>query len=239
MKLGSISFRRRWLVCVAVALATVIGLVVAGSQALMVREFALRVPNQFTVAQLRRSQSVCEGPVVSPGETSAVGIWGGSALGLAVVGVELRDPATGRRLAFGQTNTAGSNGYVVPLSRPVPAGRPVRICVTAILNTFELVGGAAVVPNVRMVGGMHGMQFSLVLDDNRTLLGSLSTAFSRASLWRPSWVGAWTFWLLAIALLCTFGIAVAAVVSADSRDDDERRDRAELEAVEDRPQPVL
>ena len=66
-----------------------------------------------------------------------------------------------------------------------------------------------------------GEKFSLALlsDGDRSLLGSLPTAFSRASLWRPSWVGAWTFWVLAIALLATFGLAVVAVISAAGDDD--------------------
>ena len=114
-------------------------------------------------------------------------------------------------------------------------------------------GSAVSEPGVTVTGIPAGQRFSLVLlsDGDRSLLGSLSLAFSRASLWRPSWVGAWTFWVLVIALLVTFGLAVVAVVRA--ADDDAAPPTAHFdrpgpvaprpadgrsEAGEDRPQPV-
>ncbi len=92
-----------------------------------------------------------------------------------------------------------------------------------------------------------GQRFSLVLlsDGSRSLLGSLSLAFSRASLWRLSWVGPWTFWVLAIALLMAFGLVVAAVVRAADDDgppppppSDGQVDDLPSDPRENRPQPV-
>jgi len=74
-----------------------------------------------------------------------------------------------------------------------------------------------------MSGKKPGLEFSLVLfsGHGQSLLGALGKAFSRASLFRPSWIGAWTFWALAVALVATiaFGaVAIAAAASADSDD---------------------
>lgn len=229
--------RPGWRICALLALVVVIGLLVAGSRNVTIREVALRVPNQDAVALLGSSApTVCEGPVTSPGPIRGVGIWGGSALGVAVVGVDVRDARTQMHVASGQIDATAPGEYVARLSRPVAAHRPLTICVAGILNTFSLSGGPTETPNVTMTGANHGLQFSLVLDNSRSLLGSLSTAFSRASLWRPSWVGSWTFWVLTFGVLGTFGLAVVAVMSADASDED--RERSDLQPGEDRPQPV-
>ncbi len=40
----------------------------------------------------------------------------------------------------------------------------------------------------------------LVREPERSLLSELPDSFERAALFRPGWVGAWTFWLLLVAL---------------------------------------
>jgi hypothetical protein len=109
-----------------------------------------------------------------------------------------------------------------------------------------------------MSGQPRGQEYSLVLlsQSQRSLLAWLPTAFSRASLWRPSWVGAWTFWVLAGGLLATFALAVLAVLKAAEDDDAVEHQPASdgptrdnpssteppaddpSEAAQDRPQPV-
>ena len=91
-------------------------------------------------------------------------------------------------------------------------------------------GAGAQAPGVVADGVVPGMQFALVLTHRVTLLGSLSTAFSRAAIFRPDWVGAWTFWLLLALLACTLPLAGVAIVRAlDDPDPDENshaRDRS-------------
>ncbi|MGH2876926.1 MAG: hypothetical protein ACRDLV_11805 [Solirubrobacteraceae bacterium] len=217
--------RRLWLPAAVLALLAVLGLLVAGSQAMAVRTFSIGEPNGGTVATLHVKDTVCEGPVVSHGPARAVAIWGSATTGLAELTVSVRDAANARPLASGTVITdPAPGGYTAHLMRPVPGGRPVTVCVRGDIGGFLLSGGSAVAPGVRMTGA-PGSQFSLVMFSagDRTLLGSLGTAFSRASLWRPSWVGSWTFWVLTIALLGTFVLAVAAVAGAaadDQRDED-------------------
>jgi hypothetical protein len=219
-----VSVRHGWLSCIGLALISLVGLLVAGSQGLAVRSFALEAPNHYPVTLLHPSTRVCEGPVTSQGPARSVGIWGASAFGPARLTVEVQDAGTQRVWASGDLEAStAENEYTARLARAVPGDRPLRICLTEDLNTFSLEGSAAVHPNVGMTGKVAGQEFSLVLlGDSRSLLSSLPTAFSRASLFRPSWVGSWTFWVLAIALLATFGLAAVAVASACASDEEDR-----------------
>ena len=63
-----------------------------------------------------------------------------------------------------------------------------------------------------------------------SLLSQAPTMFRRASLFRPRWVGEWTLWVLAFALLVTFPIAGLAVAKA-SRSPTPHDDRNELAAA--------
>jgi hypothetical protein len=245
--------KRAWLWCAGLAVIALVALGISGRRGLMVREFSNRIPSQGSVALLRPTQQVCEGPVTSPRQIQGVGIWGGSVVGVARLSVAVQDADTHQQLAFGRIAATTATGYIAHLNTAVPASRPLRICLVGNLNTFSVLGGPAASPTAEMTGRKPGAEFSLaLLNDDRSLLGSLSTAFSRASLFRPAWVASWTFWLLACALLAAFGLGVAAVASAasadgeeDGRDDDS--DRADVpppspdprsEAGQDRPQTV-
>ena len=211
-----------WLLSVGLTVLIIAALFAAGSRDMMVREFALGVPNAKSVALLRPSQQVCEGSVTSPNQIKSVGIWGASVTGLSRMTVEVKDANDGRPLASGQVEVTAPGEHVGRLTSTVAGGRPLRICLIGDLNTVSLLGGPAVQPKVVMSGKRRGLEFSLVLlSEKRSLLSSLSTAFKRAALWRPSWVGTWTFWLLSIGLLATFGLAVVAVASAAAEDGEE------------------
>jgi hypothetical protein len=91
-------------------------------------------------------------------------------------------------------------------------------------GSFALQGWLALAPGVTMTGGNGGMQFSLVLlrPVGSTFLGSLPTAFARASLFKLSWLRPWIFWLLCALLLSTilFGsLAISAAVREDASAD--------------------
>jgi hypothetical protein len=165
----------------------------------------------------------------------------------------VQDAATRRSLATGTIEAVPvETEWTARLARDVSGGRPLRICLTGDVSAFSLAGSAASDPTVLVTGVPTGQRFSLVLlsDGNRSLLGSLSTAFSRASLWRLSWVGSWTFWVLTLALLGTFALGAAAVTSAATTDDEGRPPRDDgpdglapspdgrSEAGQDRPQTV-
>jgi hypothetical protein len=214
--------RRSLRFLVGLALLVVVALLVSAAVSGPVRTFALDVPNAIPVAQLHPSLRSCEGPVVSDGPAGSVGIWGAAASGRATLTVQVQDARTNRILATGPISATTGNGrYTAHLSRAVAGGRPLRICVLDDSGQFVLSGSTSAHPNIIMTGGVPGAEFSLVLLRGRSLLDSLPLAFGRASLWRPSWVGGWTFWVLTIALLATFGLGVGAVLSAAAADDED------------------
>jgi hypothetical protein len=203
---------------VAIAIVAVAVLLVTGAQHRNVREYSLRVPDQEAVALLGRSDRACEGPVSSPRRFTDVTVCGG-AVKVTVL------PARSRRpLASGTIQATTGGALHATLSRTVPAATRVRICLTSRFNTFSLAGAPVAAGDVAMTGPGHDLAFSLALErDHLSLLGSLPTAFGRASLFKLSWLGSWTFWVLAIALLASFGVAVVAVASAAGEDDADNR----------------
>lgn len=206
---------------VALALIAVAALAVSAGASRTVREFSLRSPDQRPVVALHRRDRVCEGPVGASRTVTGVQLWGGSALGVSRVRVDVERAGRRTPLASGALSATGYAQSTVALDRPVAAGTPVRVCVTGVLNTFQLFGSQAVDPRVQMGGQQAGFEFSLSLTGHRSLLDALSLAFQRASLWKLSWVGGWTFWVLAIALLAGFAVAVAAVAAAAAEDGEE------------------
>ena len=255
MRFRSTKVRRALLPGVACAVIAVVGLLIAGSRPIAVRTATADAPNQSTIAELHPGQHVCEGPLRSRGPARSVAIWGASAGGVARLTVAVADAATHTVLASGPLHAIPlETVWSARLARAVPGGRPLEVCLTEDTSVFSLSGSAVSAPTVSVTGIATGQRFSLILlsDGDRSLLGSLSTAFERASLWRPSWVGSWTFWLLAIALLAAFGVGVSAVVSAASADlpeagapDDGRPDGdappsadGDSETSQDRSQPV-
>jgi hypothetical protein len=204
---------------VAIAVIAVAVLLVTAASHRNVREYSLRVPDQEAVTLLYPSARVCEGPVSSPRTFTGVAIWGGPAVGVSAVRVTVSSAASDRPLATGSIRATTAGEHHATLTRPVSSGTPVRICLTSTLNTFSLDGGAVSAGQVAMTGHGHQLAFSLALvNDHHSLLGSLPLAFGRASDFKLSWLGSWTFWVLAIALLASFGVAVAAVASAAGED---------------------
>jgi hypothetical protein len=212
---------RPMLAAIAVTFLVLVTLVIGGLHPQAVRTAAADAPNQFTIAVLRPGHRVCEGPLVSHGPARSVGVWGAPTGGTARLTITVRNARTGAMLASGPMEAQPVEAeWTSHLAQAVPDGRRLRVCLTDNTNVFSLAGSPASAPHLVATGGSKGQRFSLVLlsDANNSLLNSLPTAFARASLWRPSWVGSWTFWVLTILLLATFGIGLAGVASAASAD---------------------
>ena len=228
---------RSWLPFVALAGLALIGLLIAGSRAIAQRTFALGSPNQSAVALLKPTQQVCEGPISTPAAFQSVGIWGAAVGGPATLTVDVKDAASRGLLASGRLEaTTAPAAYRARLDRTVAVRRSVSICfVGAGANSFSLLGSPAIHPSIVMSGTKPGLEFSMILvnEGDKSLLSSLGTAFTRASLFRPSWVGAWTFWVLTAALVATLGFGAVAIAAAASADDERRSAVADHDAAED------
>ncbi len=161
----------------------------------------------------RASHRLCEGPIRSPSPAHAVEVFGDPGAGASTVTVTVL--AGGRSIATGsRTADPAGRGQRVGLDHSIPAHRPVEVCIGASGGALTVFGAGAQAPGVTTRGVAPGMQFALVLTRPGTLLGSLPAAFSRAAIFRPSWVGAWTFWLLVALVACTLPLAGVAVIRA-------------------------
>jgi hypothetical protein len=58
----------------------------------------------------------------------------------------------------------------------------------------------------------------LLRSQSSSVLSLLPTIFRRAALFRPTWMGEWTFWVLLAALVAAFPLAALAVASATADD---------------------
>jgi hypothetical protein len=217
--------RRTWLLLVALPLCALIALVISATQPMQIRVYALGAPNGGPAATLARGQQACEGPIHVPAKIGGARVWGNGVGASSQLEVSVRNAITGRPLADGQMTAPpepGSDDAV--LYGSVPTGSIVRICVTDVGPVpFSLLGSPPTHPQILMSldGKVTFAEFSLVFlgGSRKSFLAALPTAFSRAALFRFSWVGPWTFWVLAVALLGTIAScawAVAAAARADS-----------------------
>jgi hypothetical protein len=213
--------RRPWLAFVVSALIALIVLVVLSLRPLSVRQYALGAPDQFPVAVLKPGDRVCEGPIRTPTSIQQVGIWGGAVTDRSDTTVSVDNAGSGRELAGGTLTATGAAEQHVTLSRTIAADQSIRVCLTQRRNAFSLLGSPSVNPTVVMTGAQPGSQYSLVLlqRSGTSLLNSLPTAFSRASLFKPSWVGSWTFWLLAGLLVATIALGAIGIALAAREDE--------------------
>lgn len=196
--------RRPTLIGAAVATLTTVVVVVLALAPRYVQEATLRAPAQTSVAVLQPGREVCVSPAYAATPTDAIAVWGGPVLSNARVDVTASTLTGSPVLADGRFTASSAREYVARLSAQVAANRHFRVCVRAAFNAFSVLGTP---PNP-----------SLALLHRVSGLAALRLAFDRASLFRPSWVGSWTFWVLALAFLAAFGVAVAAVARATAED---------------------
>jgi len=199
------------------AIAVAVGLLLAGLRRVELRAFVLRTQTAGVVATATARAAACEGPVRTPEPVRRVVIYG-VRHGDPEVRIVVR-ATDGRIVASGPLPPGASAANMDP---HIPAATPVRVCVTARNGTLDLLGGSngsEVSRHFSTTGVARGQVFALLLERPSSLLGALGTAFSRAAIFRPSWVGAWTFWLLLALLGCTLPLAGLALVRAVRADD--------------------
>lgn len=219
-------FGRSWHPFAALAIVLLVALLVSGQRTHRDRVYALGSPNQISVDVLPPAQTACEGPIIGVAQVGGARLWGAAVDGTARLRIMVDDARTGTLLSDGQVDAGTEpNAYTATLARTAPKRPALRVCVTNLgPRPFSLLGSAPVRPGVVMTtnGRTRPAEFSLVLVSPPTtsLLGQLGTAFSRASLFRPGWVGAWTFWLLTLGLLGTIVLAAMAINAAARADQD-------------------
>jgi hypothetical protein len=217
--------RRVWLPFTMFAVLALLALLASGLRGVPIRAFALGVPNVRTVAVARPRALVCEGPFSSQHAFQSAVLSATHVSGKPLVRIWSQD-AGGRKLVASGPLEASPSGvsdsYTAVLSNAVDADVLVDICLADPDGEFRLQGYVPGYSGVAIVGSRPREAFSLVLLESGThsFIGSLGLAFSRAALFRPSWVGPWTFWVLLLALLGTVPLGALAI-SAAARSEDE------------------
>jgi hypothetical protein len=217
---------RAWAPFAFLALLASAGLLVAGLRAGPIRAYAVGVPNVKRVAVARPHHQVCEGPIHSQYAFASVVLWGRYVSGKPRVRVWAGEPGATALISAGLVERSLPGGYgqfTAKLKASVAGGRAVNICVSDPSGKLRLQGSTPGYSGVTIAGSEPLKAFSMVTlePSQHSLLGSLSLAFSRASLFRPSWVGTWTFWALLIALLGTVPLTALAISAAISSEDDQ------------------
>jgi len=231
---------------IAFALAAILGvsgLILAGATDQRSTAFALDVTKGGAVVPLDRGQKACQGPIAVTAAFAGVEIWVAPVPPPGVnVRVSAYDAADGKVLASG----AGSVRSVAPstpsfrLAHTVGSGAPVYICLTnrgpqqlGMLGAPPHVGSGLLTVDGRPTGSPLALAMVLLDAHPSSLLSSLPRSFRRAALFRPGWVGAWTFWLLLALVLAAFPLAAVAagLATRADRDGDGRRGRAIIEPI--------
>ena len=205
---------------VGVAILVLAALVVSGLESTPVRTYALREPNESRAAHITPRRSACEAPVSGKGTTRGFEFFGGVASGDPRVIVKVFSLHRNALIASGRVrDPLAASEPDVRLDRPVAGGESLRVCVEVRGHgAYDLNGAAATYPSTHTTGVLRGTQFSLLLTRPGTPIGSLPRAFRRASIFRPSWIGSWLFWLLSGLLAVAFIIAITSVHWAATAD---------------------
>jgi hypothetical protein len=220
---------RGWPSLVAIALAGLIALVLAAVVNQRDLAFSPGVPITRVAAALDRGETACQRAVRVVEPFTAVELvprWLGSR-GPPLT-VEVTEYRSRRRVA----RVAVTAGY--PDNRPlrvatgaVDLDRRVDVCITNRgPERVGIEGGEAesAAPSALFVDGRENDASALALrflHRPRSVASQLPVAFERAALFRPGWVGPWTFWLLALAVglgvPALLARALATAVREDSR----------------------
>jgi len=189
--------------------------------------FSVDVPSAAPVASLNPGQALCEGPVKTAVAFAGILVYvvPAAAPG-ATLDMTVRDAAGGRPLATGRLPA----GYfeltpaTATLNASVPVGRRVIVCLRSRGPRPVSLLGAGYFPGspaLTVAGKASSSAISIVFlrAHPRSLLSLIPTIFQRAALFRPGWVGAWTFWVLAGGLLVAFALTARALTWAVREDD--------------------
>ena len=215
------------------------GLAVSAARGQRWTAFSVRVPARAFAVLLQPSQQACQTPVMvsTPVGGFEAWIYSGPVPGPAV-GVTVSDARDGKLLALGRISpshreTTPPSGFPTPISTrtrfnaTVPAGERITVCFLNLGTTAVAVmgsgGPSAISGALTSPAQSRGNAIALLFlrPHSQSLFSMLPTVFRRAMLFRPAWVGAGTFWLLAGALLGSFALGALAVARASAADAEE------------------
>lgn len=198
------------------------------------RGFRLRVPSDSQVL-VRPGQERCSSIIRPPGAgADRVRFWArASGAGpTPPIVVFVRRSRTAQTLADGTAVVGPPGPRTVRLRGSVAGSRKVVACfldvgaVPAVLLPPPGTPMRVTVERSDALADYADIGLELNRRDNRPLLALLPAVFERASLFRPGWVGAWTYWLLLVALVIAVPVLLSRALASASEEDDPDSSRA-------------
>lgn len=219
------SIRRAVLAWMVVSILGLGGLALAGGRDERSTAFSLQVPSSMPVTVVRRDEPVCQRTLVAGTAFRGVQLWVGAVPSPGAT-LEVRAQATGGgSLGSGTVlvSAAQSSSPRVWFGHVISGGARLSICFEDLSEQpVPLLGAAAGPSSGALVRGGRGLgtaaSMVMLSPHPRSMLNLLPTIFHRAALFRPSWMGDWTYWTLLAAVLAAFPLAAASVVLAARRD---------------------
>ena len=183
-------------------------------------------------APLAAGHEACQGPLSPPAQAFdrvvvSLGTYGKPG---QPVEVSVRDAASHRvlstgKLAGGYPDIEKAPEQSIPVTRITPRSA-IDVCVrNAGTGKVAVYGttGLAHRTSTAIVDGKPQPSIDLAVrlerGPKRSLLARLPDAFGHAATFKPSWVGAWTFWVLAALVLLAVPLLLARALSGALRDE--------------------
>ncbi len=211
------------------------GLAVSAARGQQWTAFSVKVAARGYAVIIQPGQEACQAPVVISARVGGVEVWAhpGTLPG-PLLGVTVSDARDHKLLAVGRISpgyreTAPPQGYPTPdalrtrFDATVPAGKRIELCFLNVgPNPVGLLGsgpsGTSGTLTTPAQSPPQAISLLFLRPASQSLFSMLPTIFRRAMLFRPTWVGAWTFWLLLVALLGSFGVGALAIARASAAD---------------------
>jgi hypothetical protein len=216
----------------AFGMVVLAGLILAAALALT-REsrlvYTLGAGPAAPVAVLRGGQQACQKPVDPPAErfdrvVVSLGTFGrpGPPLDVLLRPQVAGAPTIRGRLPGGYPDVAVTPEHAIPVSATLRA--PAAICLKnrgpGRVAVFGATGLAHRTSSATVAGKPIRGDLAIRLESARprSLLSRLPDAFRHAALFKASWVGAWTFWVLTALVLVAVPLVMAWAVARASRE---------------------
>lgn len=117
-----------------------------------------------------------------------------------------------------------NEGVLARLTEPVTPGAVIGVCIRNEGTAKVAIYGGGNLAYRRSDAAVDGQvvaaDLALVFerDEPRSVLAQLPRMFERAALFRPEWIGAWTYWVLLVAVVAGVPLALLRALNATADD---------------------
>jgi hypothetical protein len=207
----------RWVWRAAGAVVAVLGIVLLVNL-LHPRELFLgsnSVAARDYVAPVKGGERMCVRDILVPAGTQRIR-WGIDTQDKPRIPIDMDVRLRGGPVLHGQvvrSETPGFHRVDIPMDQPVPGGRPFRfadICLKPqgsggqifVWGRTQLdITSKPIEVGKQRIPNRVALWFLPLKHEKRSILGQLGAMFERASLFRPGFVGPWTFWVVLFGLV--------------------------------------